>query len=127
MGKVRDLLDGDDDDDSSSSISSNISEDRISRDLDIDSIGTDSLADNHEYAKLSSRLERRADQLFGLDNSKLPKSDESSTDVSHDGYSTTDYSIQSDDLYGDTDHSIESVVEARRTRRDSLRRRSSRE
>jgi len=136
--KVRDLLDDDDDSSScsSSSISTNISEDRI-RDLDIDSTGTDSLADNHEYAKLSSRLEKRADQsmglekradqLFGLGNSKLLKSDESSTDVSHDGYSTTDYSIQSDDLYGDTDHSIESIVEARRTRRDSLRRRSSRE
>lgn len=122
--KVRDLLD--DDDSSSSSISSNISEDRTSRDLDIDSTGTDSLADNHEYAKLSSRLEKRADQLLGLGNSKLPKSDESSTDASHDGCSTVDYSIQSDDLYGDTDHSIESVVEGRRTRRDSLHRRRER-
>jgi len=125
--KVRDLLDDDDDSSScsSSSISTNISEDRI-RDLDIDSTGTDSLADNHEYAKLSSRLEKRADQLFGLGNSKLPKSDESSTDVSHDGCSTVDYSIQSDDLYVDTDHSIESGVEARRTRRDSLHRRRER-
>jgi len=125
--KVRDLVASNDDDDScSSSISSNIS-DLVCRDLDIDSTGTDSLADNHEYAKLSRTLERRADNLFGLGNSKQPKSDESSTDFSHDGCSTADYSIQSDDLYGDTDYSIDSVAEARRTRKDTLRRRSSRD
>ena len=119
--KVRELMALNDDDSSTSSISSVISEDRISRDLDIDSTGTDSLADNHEYVKLSSGLERRADHLFGLGNSKYGKSDESSTDVSHDGCSTVDYSIQSDE------NSIDFIVEGAFSRRDSLRRRSSRE
>merc|ERR1740124_473744 len=128
--KVRELVASNDDDyssssSSSSSISSNMS-DLVSRDLDIDSTGTDSLADNHEYAKLSRTLERRADHLFGLGNSKQPKSDESSTDFSYDGCSTADHSIQSDDLYGDTDHSIDSVAEVGRRRRNSLHRRKER-
>ena len=53
--KVRELLasniEVEKDDSSSSSSSSNNSEDRTFRDLD--STGTDSLADNHEYVKLS--------------------------------------------------------------------------
>lgn len=104
------LKKGDDDCSSNSSISS--------LDLDADSAGNESLTRNDEIGKLAAVLDKRANKFNGVVNSKHNRSDESSTDISHDGYSTADYSFQSDDLYGDTDYSVDSARQRRRSSKE---------
>ena len=83
---------------SNSSISSNASDSKEGIKLESgyhqpssESVGTDSLADNHDYAKLSRGLQRRADSVSASAHGRPGRRDSSSTEMSHDGTYNHDY------------------------------------